>query len=362
MAERSRIPVTLLTGFLGSGKTTLVSRLLRDPRFSDTAVIINEFGEVGLDHLLVEHLADDAVIEMTSGCLCCTVRGDVRRTLLMLQHRSETGEIPLFERVVIETTGLADPAPVIHTLMTDPRLDARFRLARVATVVDAVNGLATLDEHPEAVKQAAVADTLLISKTDTAEGKARLGKLVARLLDLAPGAVLNDVNAPGFDLRALVDDGGVFDGTAKPAQVVEWLNAEAHAQVHVGHDRHSHEHHHHAHDVNRHSDAIRAFCLTLDRPMSRLGFSFAMELLASHQGPDLLRVKGLVAIDEYPDKPVVIHMVQHMLQAPARLDAWPSDDRRTRLVFITRGIPPEPLAGFFKRWTSADPATLASVE
>jgi len=360
MAERLRIPVTLLTGFLGSGKTTLVSRLLRDPRFSDSAVVINEFGEVGLDHLLVEHLRDDAVIEMTSGCLCCTVRGDIRQTLLMLQHRSEAGEIPLFSRIVIETTGLADPAPVIHTLMSDRRLDARFRLARVATVVDAVNGLATLDTHAEAVKQAAVADHLLVSKTDTPEGQAGLAALVARLRELAPGAVVKDVNAPGFDLRALVDDGGVFDATAKPAQVLDWLNAEAHAQVHVGHGHH--EHGAHSHDVNRHSDAIRAFCLTLDRPMSRLGFSFAMELLASHQGPDLLRVKGLVAIDEYPDKPVVVHMVQHMVQAPARLEAWPSDDRRTRLVFITRNIPPEPLAGFFERWTSADPATLTPVE
>jgi len=362
MAERARIPVTLLTGFLGAGKTTLVSRLLRDPRFSDTAVVINEFGEVGLDHLLVEHLRDDAVIEMTSGCLCCTVRGDIRQALLMLLHRSEVGEIPLFERLVIETTGLADPAPVIHTLMTDLRLDARFRLARVATVVDAVNGLSTLDAHPEAVKQAAVADHLLISKTDTAEGQARVGELVARLRELAPGAVLKDVNAPAFDPRALADDGGVFDAAAKPAQVLDWLNAEAHAQVHVGHGHHDHDHGGHAHEVNRHSDAIRAFCLTLDRPMSGLGFSFAMELLASHQGPDLLRVKGLIAIDEYPDKPVVVHMVQHMVQAPARLDAWPSEDRRTRLVFITRNIPPQPLAGFFERWTSVDPATPAPVE
>jgi len=363
----NRIPVTLLTGFLGAGKTSLLSRLLSDPRFSDTAVVINEFGEIGLDHLLVEHLADEPVVEMTSGCLCCTVRGDVRRTLTMLLHRSEQGEIPLFSRLIIETTGLADPAPVIHTLMSDVLLDRRYRLAQVVTVVDAVNGRATLERHPEAVKQIAVADRLLISKTDLPEGQAALPQLLPLLRGIAPAAPVAELGGPDFDLRSLVDDGGVFDATAKPAEVLAWLNAEAHAQVHAGsehrhgHGRdHGHGHGHgQAHDVNRHSEDIRAFCLTVDRPMSFQGFSMAMELLASHQGPDILRVKGLVAIDAYPDKPIVLHMVQHLVQAPARLDAWPSEDRRTRLVFITRNIDPARLAAFFDSWTRADPLLAA---
>lgn len=362
MNGRPRIPITLLTGFLGSGKTTLVSRLLRDPRFSDTAVIINEFGEVGLDHLLVEHVAEDVIVEMTSGCLCCTVRGDIRLALTMLQHRSDAGELPTFSRLIIETTGLADPAPVIHTLISDVQLDARYRLARVLTVVDAVNGLSTLDTHVEAVKQVAVADHLLVSKTDTEAGRKLLPELLLVLRRLAPGAAIEETVAPDFDLRALVDDGGVFDAAAKPAQVLAWLNAEAHSELQVGHHSHDHDHDGPGHDLNRHSSAIRAFCLTLDRPLSRLGFSFAMELLASNQGSDLLRVKGLVAIDEYPDKPIVVHMVQHIVQVPTRLDAWPSEDRRTRLVFITRNLDPARLAGFFESWTRADPAHLATLE
>ncbi|QHL90511.1 GTP-binding protein [Sphingomonas changnyeongensis] len=359
-----RIPVILLTGFLGAGKTSLLSRLLRDPRFSDTAVIINEFGEVGLDHLLVEHLPDEPVVEMTSGCLCCTVRGDVRRALLMLHHRSEAGELPLFSRLIIETTGLADPAPVVHTLLADPRVAARFALAGVVTIVDAVNGQATLAAHREAARQVAIADRLLITKTDLDAGRDALPALCADLARRAPGATIADTRAPDFDLRQAVDGLTGFDAGTRPADVVAWLNAEAYAQnAHQAaaheHDHshghgHDHAHHHdHAHDVNRHSDDIRAFCLTLDQPLDPAAFAFALELLAAHQGPDLLRVKGLVAITDYPDHPVVIHMVQHLIEPPVRLDAWPGADRRSRLVFITRNIDPARLAAFFADWTGA---------
>lgn len=361
----SRIPVILLTGFLGAGKTSLLSRLLRDPRFSDTAVIINEFGEIGLDHLLVEHLPDDPIVEMTSGCLCCTVRGDVRRALLMLHHRSETGELPLFSRLIIETTGLADPAPIVHTLLADPRIAARFMLAGVITVVDAVNGQATLAAHGEAARQVAIADRLLITKTDMAAGRVALPALRADLARRAPGAAIADTRAPDFDLRHAVDGLTGFDAATRPPEVVQWLNAEAYAQRHIGHhhhpgeghghgDAHDHAHDHrhdHADDVNRHSDEISAFCLTIDQPLDPAAFSFALELLAAHQGPDLLRVKGLVAIADYPDHPVVIHIVQHLIAPPVRLDGWPGEDRRSRIVFITRNIDPERLATFFANWT-----------
>ena len=354
------IPITLLTGFLGAGKTTLVARLLRDARFSDTAVIINEFGEVGIDHLLVERVPEQAVVEMTSGCLCCTVRGDIRRALLMLQHRSENGELPLFARVVIETTGLADPAPVIQTLMTDPQLARRFHLASVVTIVDAANGAATLVLQPEAVKQIAVADRLIVTKTDTAAGAAGLPDLLTVLRLINAAAPIDYAASPAFDLRRIADGSG-FNPAAKGPEVLAWLDAEAHAQVHAGH-HHGVDHHDASHDVTRHGDEIRSFCLTIDAPMSALGFGFAMDLLAGNVGSDILRVKGLVAIADYPDRPVVVHMVQHIVSTPARLDVWPSDDRRTRLVFITRNLDPAIFANFFDRWARASPSALAAME
>lgn len=338
----NRIPVTILTGFLGSGKTSLLSRVLRDPRFSDTSVVINEFGEVGLDHMLVE-AAPEAIIEMTSGCLCCTVRGDIRHTLLMLQERSERGEIPMFSRLVVETTGLADPAPVIHTLMVDPRLARRFSLARIVTVVDAVNGLATLKAHPEAVKQAAVADVLVLSKTDLAQDTEALR---TELQTLNPSAIRLEAASASMDLRAVIADDGVYQPHMKAADVTVWLGAEA-----VADGEHHHDHtSHHEHDVNRHSESIRAYCLVLDKPMSRFAFSVAMELLAANQGEDLLRFKAIVGLAEEPDRPIVVHGVQHIMHPPLQLEAWPDNDRRSKLVFITRNIPKATLEQFFAAW------------
>ena len=345
------IPVTILTGFLGVGKTTLLKRLLADPRFSDTAVVINEFGEVGLDHMLVE-AAPEAVVEMTSGCLCCTVRGDVRRTLLMLMERSERGEIPLFSRLVIETTGLADPAPVIHTLLVDPRLARRYRLAQVVTVIDAVNGPDTLDRQPEAMKQAAVADRLLVTKTDLLKPGEGAG-LFDRLRALNPGASIADTASADFDLRAIVDDTLTFRPDMKPEQVRDWLAAEAVEAGHGHHHGHHHHDHDHHHDVTRHSEDIRSFSLVIDQPISRFAFAMAMQLLTANQGADLLRVKGIVKLEEHPERPVAIHGVQHILHDPVYLDRWPDDDHRTKLVFITRNIPRETIEGFFKAWAQA---------
>jgi G3E family GTPase len=333
------IPVTLLTGFLGAGKTTLLAKLIRDPRFSDTAVVINEFGDVGLDHALVD-AGPEAIIEMTSGCLCCTIRGDIRQSLLMLLERSERGEIPLFSRLIVETTGLADPAPVVHTLLADPRLVRRYHLAQIVTVVDAVHGLATIAAQNEAAKQIAVADVLLLSKTDIAPPSPEL---------LAALQALNPMVAPlsQVDLRLLAGDVNRFHLDAKTNDVRDWLAAEV---------VEAHGHHHHHHDINRHDHDIQAYCLTIDAPISRMAFGMAMELLAANQGADLLRVKGIVKMAEHPDQPVIIHAVQHMMHDPIRLDAWPDSDERSKLVFIVRNIPKATMETFFAAWQFAEAA------
>lgn len=363
------IPVTLLTGFLGSGKTTLLREVLRDPRFSDTAVIINEFGEVGLDHVLVEASQED-LLEMTSGCLCCTIRGDIRRTLLSLHARLEAGAVPTFSRVVIETTGLADPAPVLHTLMTDPKVWPRYSLQGVITTVDAINGEATLARQIECLKQIAVADRVILTKTDLARdpGSIRdLETLRSAIRQLNPGVPVFDRAEPHFDLRRLFET-SFYDAKSKTFDVQRWLNEEAYrAQEELRHHReHDHEapagghdSHHHHHDVNRHGPDIHAFCVVRKEPLSGLAFSLALELLIANRGEDLLRVKGILNIAEEPGRPCVIHGVQHIFHEPAWLDSWPSEDQRSRIVFITRGLSRqaiEPVIAAFSGLLTAPPA------
>lgn len=380
----TRIPVSVITGFLGAGKSTLLNRLLRHPDMGETAVIVNEFGEIGLDHALIASSQEDTVL-LSSGCLCCTVRGDLVNTIRDLMQKRDRGELKPFKRVVIETTGLADPAPVLHTLMSDPVVAERCRLESVVTLVDAVNGDGTLDHHKEAIKQAAVADRLVLTKVDLAEPKA-VQHLRHRLRHLNPGAPV--LTAIGGDIAPKqLFNAGLYDPATKSFDVQNWLRAEAYGEDHHHHHDHHHDHHGHDHDhghdhghdhdhdhhddhghflkpdgsvdVNRHDTSIRSFCLTFEQAFEWNTLATWLDLLAAYRGDNLLRVKGLVNVQGV-DRPVVIHGVQHLFHPPATIPAWPDADRRSRIVFITRDLPQEVIEQTLSALQQAAPDTAAA--
>jgi G3E family GTPase len=344
MEAGSPIPVSMITGFLGSGKTTLLSRLLRKPEMGETAVIINEFGEIGLDHYLVESANDDIVM-LSSGCLCCTVRNDLVDTLRSLYDRREKSEVTPFRRVLVETTGLADPAPILHMLMEDPFVRRHFRLDGVITTIDALYGMGQLDDHPESVKQAAVADRLILTKVDLASSAA-MADLRARLQRLNPGASITAADHGEIEPGQLFGV-GLYDPATKGADVARWLNAESYGGT--MHSDHGHAHEHgrgHAHDVNRHDARIRAHCLVFDEPIDWRYFSPNLASLVSRHADKLLRVKGVLNVAGEP-APIVVHGVQHQF-VRLRLEAWPTDDRRSKLVLIVRDLDRDFLVGWLQ--------------
>jgi G3E family GTPase len=304
--EAQTLPTTVLTGFLGSGKTTLLRRALASPALSDTAVIINEIGEIAIDHHLVDFV-EGSVLELPGGCLCCTVREDLARTLRSLLERRAAGEIRRFRRIAIETTGLADPAPILFTLGADPMLDHCLHLARVVTLVDAVQGAESLDRFAEAGRQAALADTLVITKTDITP----LGPDLVRRLDAINGRAERIIATETDDAGAVLF--GTGDRSAAPAMPAD--------------------------PVAAHTHGIDAFGLVLEGDFSRLDFARALGALARERGTDLLRVKGIVRFSDRPERPAVVQAAQHAMFAPEWLDAWPDEDRRSRLVFVVHEIP-----------------------
>ena len=306
-------PVTVVTGFLGSGKTTLLGRVLSEPSMSNTAVLVNEFGEVGLDHHLLRRVDERAVL-LGNGCVCCTTREDLVEALMELLDLDQRGDIPRLDRVVVETTGLADPAPILHTIFVDPVLQHHFSVDLILTTVDAVNGHLHLDRNPESVKQIAAADKVVVTKTDVAEpGSVR--SLLSRLAALNPSARVFEAAFGETDVDELFRPIGTGTHAVPDVLAVE------------------------PHDVGE----TYSVSLTFDGSVDWTAFGIWLSMLLHARGEDVLRVKGLLDVGE--EGPVVVNGVQHTIHPPEHLERWPDEDHSSRIVFITKGIRPEDLLG-----------------
>lgn len=330
------LPVSIITGFLGSGKSTLLGQLLRQPDMGKSAVIINELGEVGLDHILVERIEGEVCL-LQSGCVCCSLRGDLEQALQKLIDQRERGVITRFDRVVIETTGLADPAPILQLALTSPMIQRYFKLDAVVTTVDAVNGERQLDQNPESVKQAALADRILLTKTDLVSLD-QLDRLEARLARLNPAA-------PRFRvLHGRIEAARLFnaDPTLHPAaaeDVAQWLGPV----LGDSHDAFAHAHgatcadHIHVGGTLNHDGHINHFSLSFDEPLDWLTVAEWLSDLCGRWGEKLLRIKGVLDLAGEP-RPVAIHAIHHTFHPPVALSAWPGAARGSRIVFITRDL------------------------
>jgi G3E family GTPase len=315
-------PVNLLTGFLGSGKTTLLQKLLADPALADCAVLINEFGEVGLDHHLLERI-DENMVVLQSGCICCTIRGELSTAIRDLHSRRERGEIAPFRRLVIESTGLADPFPILSTIHADPVLKHHFRLGNVIATIDAVNAMEQLDRQEECRKQIAVADRLIMTKTDIAE-PVEVRALLARIRRINPAAPLWRGAEEDVSVKVLLDQDDLR-AALDPMELT------------AGNAGHAHNHTPHHHDGARHDDNIRAFALVFEHPLDWTMFGVWLTMLLNRHGVNILRVKGILNLIEI-DAPVAVHGVQHLVHPPTHMRAWPDADRRSRIVFIVKDI------------------------
>lgn len=342
------IPLLVLTGYLGAGKTTLLNSWIRSGAFADAAVVINEFGTVGIDHLLVE-AAEGGLLTLSSGCICCSVRGDLVDTLEDLIRRRDNDRIAPFNRLVIETTGLADPAPVLNAIMAHPYLPLRYRVDAVVTVVDALHGRDTLDAHAEARSQVATADTIVLTKADLATDPAAHDALMVRLHELNAAARVLDAAAGAANAEAVLQ-GGLFALEAATGDAVTagrhraWLVPETYAPHGPAHHDHhhgdGHPHHHHG---------IESICLASDAPLDPAAFGMFLDLLRGTHGARILRMKGIVALADAPDRPRVVHGVQHFIHPAHQLAGWPDADHRTRVVFIVDHLDPDVIA---KTWAA----------
>jgi G3E family GTPase len=332
------VPVNILTGFLGSGKTTLLQHLLRADGMQRTVVLINEYGEIGLDHLLVERV-DESVVLLQSGCICCSIRGDLSGALRGLLSRRERGEIPEFDRVVIETTGLADPAPILYTLSGEPVVRHHYRLCNVITTIDAVNAAEHLSRNPEGLKQVAVADRLVITKADLATSD-DVTAVRATLQRLNPGAEVIDVTDARREVERLLAPRQLTsrDGYA-PAGLPESFTFR---------------------ELSRHSAQIASVSLALDQPLDWTAFGIWLSMLLNRHGADVLRVKGILNV-QGSAAPVFINAVQHIVHPPQHLQRWPTEDRRSRIVFIVRDIDTRLLRRSLSAFCSTSVADLATI-